>query len=240
MTTTAPKTATTPSVRLPGVLALLAGVTDVTSWILLGGLFTAHVTGNLVLVAADIVTGSAPHLVTVLALPAFLITTVAATAVARKLAGNDRRMQRTLLGAQAVLLAGAAVLSFVGHASASPQGGLALAIGLCAVCAMATQNAYLHLAWPKAPSTAVMTGNLVVATIALFDLISSRAGTTTALSRWKDTWPLLAGFVGGCFIGAAASMLFGDHAAVVPAILAIAIFAITTRTARTSTTSRRS
>ena len=217
-------TDTKASVKLPGVLALLAGITDVTSWILLGGLFTAHVTGNLVVVAADIVTGAQPHLAAVLALPVFVVTVVAATAVARRLAGRDGRMQRLLLGAQALLLVAAAVLSFTGTASASPEGGLALAIGLCAVCAMATQNAYLHLAYPKAPTTAVMTGNLVVAIIAVFDLVASRGTSATALNRWKDTRPLLVGFIGGCLIGALASSLFGDHAAVVPATLAVAVF----------------
>ena len=55
------QTPTPLGVRIPAVLALLAGITDVTSWILLGGLFTAHVTGNLVLVAADSVTGTTPR-----------------------------------------------------------------------------------------------------------------------------------------------------------------------------------
>jgi uncharacterized membrane protein YoaK (UPF0700 family) len=225
MTAASPETVTRPTAKLPGILALLAGITDVTSWILLGGLFTAHVTGNLVLVTADVVTGEQPHLAAVLALPVFLVTTVVATAMTRRLAGRDARMQQLLLGAQAVLLVVAAALSFTGKASASPQGGLALAIGLCAVCAMATQNTYLHLASPKAPSTAVMTGNLVVATIAVFDLVTSPGKSATALARWKETWPLLAGFIGGCFVGAAASTVFGDHAAVVPAVLAVAVFA---------------
>jgi len=230
MTTVGP-VVTTPrsAVRLPGVLALLAGITDVTSWILLGGLFTAHVTGNLVLVAADVVSGTPPRLAAVLALPVFLVTTVVATAVSRRLADRDARVQRLMLGAQALLLVVAAGLSFAGRASADPQGGLALTIGLCAVCAMATQNAYLHLASPKAPSTAVMTGNLVVATIALFDLVASRGTSPTALAHWKDTWPLLAGFIGGCLVGAVASTLFGDHAAVVPAVLAVGIFGVTAR-----------
>lgn len=224
-TATASRTTLLPAVAMPGVLALVAGVTDVTSWILLGGFFTAHVTGNLVLIAADVVSGTPPHLASVLALPVFVVTTVVATAVARRSAGHDGAIRRMLLGAQALLLVAAAALSFTGTASASPQSALALMIGLLAVCAMAFQNAYLHLALPKAPSTAVMTGNLVVATIAAYDLVVSRGRSTTALDRWKQTWPLLAGFVGGCLVGAAASRLLGDHAAVVPAVLAVAVAA---------------
>jgi len=219
------QTPTPLGVRIPAVLALLAGITDVTSWILLGGLFTAHVTGNLVLVAADSVTGTTPHMAAVLALPLFVVTTIVVTAIARKLAGHDRSITRILLGSQALLLVIAAALSFAGHASADPQDGLALAIGLFAVSAMAVQNAYLHLAYPKAPSTAVMTGNLVMATIAAFDLIASRGAAATARDHWRDTWPLLAGFIGGCFVGAASSTMFGDHAALVPAIVGVAVFA---------------
>ena len=215
------------TVRLPAALSFIAGVTDVTSWLLLGGLFTAHITGNLVVLAADAVTRTPPHLAAVLALPAFVVITVLATRVARRFGEHRARTRRALLGAQAVLLVAAAVLSFAGEASSAPNGSLAPAIGLCAVCAMASQNAYLHLVPAKAYTTAVMTGNLVAATIAGADLLASRGASPEARARWSGSWPLLAGFVGGCLVGAAASTLFGDHAAVVPAVLAAALFCAT-------------
>lgn len=215
------------AVRLPAALSLISGVTDVTSWLLLGGLFTAHITGNLVVLAADAVTGTAPHLAAVLALPAFVVVTVLATWAARRFAGHRARTRNTLLGAQAVLLVAAAGLSFVGHASANPDGALAVLIGICAVGAMAAQNAYLHLVPTKVFTTAVMTGNLVAATIAGTDLVTSHGRSPAARARWNESWPLLAGFVGGCLIGAGASTAFGDHAAVVPALLAVVLFGAT-------------
>ena len=39
---------------LPGVLSLTAGSMDVIGFLGLGGLFTAHITGNLVIVAARV------------------------------------------------------------------------------------------------------------------------------------------------------------------------------------------
>src|SRR6202453_827649 len=42
---------------LPAVLSLTAGSVDVISFRLLGGLFTAHITGNLVILASHIVNG---------------------------------------------------------------------------------------------------------------------------------------------------------------------------------------
>lgn len=217
------RTTTRASIRLPTVLALLAGVTDVTSWILLGGLFTAHITGNLVVLAANIVTGTPPRFAAVLALPVFILAVIVATTIARRFAAQRERTRNVLLGAQAVFLFAAAAVSFTTHASANPDAPLAVLIGMCAVAAMAMQNSYLHLVPKTAPSTGVMTGNLVTTVIATVDLVTTRGGSANALSRLKASAPLLAGFVLGCLLGSAASALFGDQAAVVPAVLATAI-----------------
>ena len=225
MTATDAATATARStIRLPAILALLAGVTDVTSWILLGGLFTAHITGNLVVLAANLVSGTPPRLAAVLALPVFILTAVVATLCARHFGERKERTSAVLLGAQAILLAAAGILSFTTTASAAPDAPLSVLIGLCAVAAMATQNSFLHLVPARAPSTAVMTGNLVSAVIAAVDLVRARGRSSTAMASWISSWPLLAGFVLGCLVGAGASTFFGDHAAVVPAVVAIAVF----------------
>ena len=220
--------ASTTSIALPAALSLIAGVTDVTSWLLLGGFFSAHVTGNLVVVAADVVTGRAPNLAAVLAIPVFILTTAAATVVARSLAERGRASGVTLvlLGAQSLLLVAAATLSFTARASADPSAPIAIVIGLCAVCAMAAQTAYLHLVPPKAASTGVMTGNLVAATVALVDLVLRGGRAVDARGQWRATWPLLAGFVGGCLVGAAGASAFSDRAAVIPAALATILFAV--------------
>jgi uncharacterized membrane protein YoaK (UPF0700 family) len=210
-------------IRLPAILALLAGVTDVTSWILLGGLFTAHITGNLVVLAANLVSGTPPRLAAVLALPVFVLVAIVATVATRRFGSRRERSRNVLLGAQALLLVAAAVLSFTTRASADPDAPVAVLIGMCAVAAMAMQNSYLHLVPSHAPSTAVMTGNLVTAVIAAVDLATSAGRATAARARWTSSWPLLAGFVVGCLAGAAASTLLGDHAAVVPAIIAVVV-----------------
>ena len=225
------------TVALPAALSLLAGVTDVTSWLLLGGFFSAHVTGNLVVIAADVVSGRAPGIAALLAIPVFVVTAATATVVSRRLVlrgASARTVTTTLLGAQAALLVAAAALSFVTRASQDPTRPLAVVIGLCAVCAMATQNAFLHLVPPKAASTAVMTGNLVAGTIALVDLALSGGASDSARARWLDAWPLLAGFVGGCLIGAAGAVAFSDRAALTPALLSCILFAVVVSTHSTS------
>ncbi len=203
-------------------LSVIAGITDVTSWLLLGGFFSAHVTGNVVVLAADAVDGRAPDVASLLAIPVFVAVAAIATLVTGRVGGDDRRRTSVLLGAQAVLLAAAAVLSFTTSASDAPAAPLAVVIGLCAVAAMAAQNTYLHLVHGMSFTTAVMTGNLVTATVS--GITSLRDPSDLASRRrWNDTWPIVAGFIVGCLVGAAAAGLLSDRAAVVPAVLAIAL-----------------
>jgi uncharacterized membrane protein YoaK (UPF0700 family) len=205
-------------------LSVIAGVTDVTSWLLLGGFFSAHVTGNLVVLAADAVDGHRPTLAAILAIPVFVVVAALATAISARSRGSQRMIAIWLLAVQAVLLCAAGGLSFLTVASADPTTPLAVGIGLLAVAAMAAQNAYLHLTPGPAATTAVMTGNLVTATVSGVQAALSRGADKAALARWKASRSLIVGFVVGCVVGAAAATSIRDHAAVVPAVLAVALF----------------
>src|ERR1700722_11947830 len=57
---------------LPGVLSVVAGSVDVISFLGLGGLFAAHITGNLVVLAAHVATGRAASLASILSVPVFI------------------------------------------------------------------------------------------------------------------------------------------------------------------------
>src|ERR1700675_2319449 len=58
---------------LPAVLSLTAGSVDVISFLGLGGLFTAHITGNLVILASHIVNGGEAPVGPQLSVPAFMV-----------------------------------------------------------------------------------------------------------------------------------------------------------------------
>ena len=69
---------------LPFVLSGIAGCTDVISFLGLGGLFTAHITGNLVILAAHVVSGEPAQVALMLSVPVFM----AALALTRLLVGG--------------------------------------------------------------------------------------------------------------------------------------------------------
>src|ERR1700686_985582 len=58
---------------LPAVLSLTAGSVDVISFLGLGGLFTAHITGNLVILASHIVNGGEAPVAPMLSVPGFMV-----------------------------------------------------------------------------------------------------------------------------------------------------------------------
>jgi uncharacterized membrane protein YoaK (UPF0700 family) len=198
---------------------------DVMGWLKLGGLFTAHITGNLVVMAADAVRSVQPNPASVLAVPVFVIGVAAASRLCRP----DGWGERSLLFVQATLLACVLGLAIVTHPSEAPHGIWANAVGMLAVMAMAVQNAMLHLTHRSAPTAAVMTGNIVVATLSLLDLLAHEGNPVRARAQWRSTWPTLTGFIVGCLLGALATAFLGDAAWLVPTAVAFGILGLANR-----------
>jgi len=206
--------------RLPPLLSVIAGMVDVIGFLSLG-LFTAHVTGNLVVMAALLVRGGPPNMVQVLSVPVFVIAVAAVWRIAKALKRRGPALARPLLLIQFLLLACVLILSVIHGPAVNPRGRISVVIAMIAVSAMACQFALLRLSVPGAPSTAVMTGNLTNATLSLLDTLSrSQPLTEDANERLKKTSKLVVGFFAGCIAGAAAVSWLGDWAWLPAVILA--------------------
>jgi uncharacterized membrane protein YoaK (UPF0700 family) len=210
-------------------LSFIAGLVDVTSFILLNGLFAAHVTGNIVVMAADVALDRPVRLATALAVGVFIAVTAAFTAAVDISRREPYRWTQPFLWLQFALLTATAVAAPVLGRMAWDRAGVEILLAVLAVAAMACQNALLHLTFRRAPSTAVMTGNIVAATVALVGLAldgSRRRRGAPGSGGWADgtvgehvrtpstdrdrtdwhaLWPLLLGFTVGCLSGALAS-----------------------------------
>lgn len=213
--------------RLPPLLSVIAGMVDLTGFFTLGNLFTAHVTGNLVLAAAAAVHGGPVKLVTLLAIPVFMLALAAVWLVARALDRSGAALVQPLLLLQFLLLAAVLIFSVLTAPSAAPHGLAAGIAAMIAVSAMAAQYALLRLALPGAISTAVMTGNLTNTVLALMDTFFTRrpllAGDAVRLRR---SGHLLVGFLVGCMVAAAAVSVSADWAWLLPVALAAVAIAV--------------
>jgi uncharacterized membrane protein YoaK (UPF0700 family) len=214
--------------RLPPLLSVIAGMVDLTGFFTLGNIFTAHVTGNLVVAAAVAVRGGPLNSAQALAIPVFMLALVAVWLIARASNRRGPALARLLLVVQFLLLDAVLVFSVITKPSASPHGLMAGIAVMIAVSAMACQYAVLRLAIPGAISTAVMTGNLTNTVLSLMDTMSKRHLLMAVdAGRLKRSLHLLVGFLLGCIMAAAAVSLLRDWAWSFP--VALAAVAITVR-----------
>jgi uncharacterized membrane protein YoaK (UPF0700 family) len=200
---------------------------DLTGFFSLGHVFTAHVTGNLVVVAAATVHAGAFNLVQALAIPVFMLALAAAWLIARASSLHGPSLTRLLLLIQFLLLGAVLIFSVTTEPSANPHGLMAGIAVMIAVCAMAFQYALLRLALPNAVSTAVMTGNLTNTVLSLMEMLSpQRPLMTVDRGRLKRSLHLLIGFLVGCLVAAAAISTLGEWAWSIPTVLAALAIAV--------------
>src|SRR6267378_6739912 len=213
--------------RLPPLLSVIAGMVDLTGFFTLGNIFTAHVTGNLVVIAAKAVRGGPLNLAQTLSVPVFILAVAAVWLLDRASGRRGPALTRLLLLVQFLLLTGILILSVITKPSANPHGLMAGIAVMMAVSAMACQFALFRLALPGGISTAVMTGNLTNTVLSLMDILSHRGLLMTAdAGRLKRSLHLLFGFLVGCIVAAAAISLLADWAWSLPVALAAVAVAL--------------
>jgi len=213
--------------RLPPLLSVIAGMVDLIGFFTLGSIFTAHVTGNLVLAAAAAVRGGPWNLAQALAIPVFGLAVAAAWLIARASSLHGVALTRLFLVIQFLLLLAVLAFSVTTVPSANPHGLMAGIAVMVAVCAMAFQYALMRLALPKVVSTAVMTGNLTNTVLSLMELLSPQQPLMPVdRGRLKSSLRLLIGFLVGCIVAAVAISVLGDWAWSIPTILAALAIAV--------------
>jgi uncharacterized membrane protein YoaK (UPF0700 family) len=210
------------------VLSVIAGSTDVISFVGLGGLFTAHITGNLVILAAHVISGQPAQVALMLSVPVFIV----ALALARLLVGGLESIGIAsllpMLLLQFLLLAGFFVVCVATGSGIDPAAANAIFAGMLGVSAMAVQNALVQVSIKGAPSTAVMTTNVTRFTMDFGEILLGRDPEQVARSRRraKQTWPAIVGFTVGCGVGAACEAIVGLWSLGLPTALALVAMAM--------------
>jgi uncharacterized membrane protein YoaK (UPF0700 family) len=208
---------------LPALLSLIAGSVDVISFLGLNGLFVSHITGNLVILAVQIVNADKAPLALILSVPVFIIVLGLTKLLVYQLDKLGWRSLPSLLSLQLLFLAGFLLLGVSHGSHIDPYAPTAILAGMFGVSAMAVQNALVQLSLKGAPATAVMTTNVTrfVLHAGTALLNSNPTAATEARMQAKAIWPAIAGFIIGCAAGAIYEAEFGLWALILPASLAL-------------------
>ncbi|MGV8937383.1 MAG: DUF1275 family protein [Allorhizobium sp.] len=212
--------------HLAVVLSFIAGYVDTMGFLVLAGLFTAHVTGNFVTLGAALVLGNGGGLAKLLALPVFcLVVLLVGVLMLRMTQGRVEKI-RLLMVAQLLLLVAAAVMA-INHGM--PQTGdqyAQLTIGMTLVTAMASQNALHRVHLGKMPPTTLMTGTTTQIMLDAAELLNGSVGEhrSAAIGRMKRMIANLAAFALGCAAAAIALAILGIWCFAIPPLVQIGAF----------------
>lgn len=180
-------------------LSFVAGFVDTVGFIALFGLFTAHVTGNFVLLGAGLAGQSAGVVTKLLALPIFILVVALVTVAVRRAEAAGRNLAFPVILAQVALLF---LFMLAGISTAPfdhPDTLDAALTGLTGVAAMSVQNAAGRLTQLGTPTT-VMTGNVTQAVIDAVDML--RGDEKGDGARIRSLVAAVIGFAAGALSGA--------------------------------------
>ena len=184
-------------------LTALAGYVDTLGFIALFGLFTAHVTGNFVLIGKELAEPGWSILMKMLAFLAFMLAVAWARLWSRRLERQQRSEVAALLTLQAVLL-----LVFMVAGLMIPNGArevpASFVAAIAGAAAMGLQNAQGRMQLASLVPMTVMTGNVTQLVIDLVDGCSTHAEAASARARARRFLPPILGFAGGAMAGALA------------------------------------
>lgn len=199
------------------LLAFVVGFVDTAAFVHMGGLFVAHVTGNVVLLGATLAGaqefGARPGAVTLqlLTFPVFFGAVALAAVIASAASARGRDFGRILLWFAAITMVMAAALPLLGRGY-DPVSSLAL------VASMGVLNCVHRIDGRVGPPFTVMTGNATALAVALV----RRMGLAARLETVRGSGVvllLLLGFLIGAAAGAVGALRFGLLANALPALL---------------------
>jgi uncharacterized membrane protein YoaK (UPF0700 family) len=187
-------------------LSFVAGFVDTFGFVALFSLFTAHVTGNFVLIGSEFARSGPGVVAKLLALPVFMATVAAVCSIVRAYERAARPVLTSLLILQAVLLGAFMAAGVVRGPFTDADAVDAVITGLIGVAAMAVQNAGARLAFPALVPTTVMTGNVTQFVIDGVDALSSASTDVRAAARGrlKRFVPALLPFAVAAIVGGVA------------------------------------
>lgn len=183
-------------------LAFVAGWVDTVGFVALFGLFTAHVTGNFVLIGSELARATGSVLLKLLAFPAFIVAVAATRVLVLRLEARRRPVLPVLLAFECLLLAAFMAAGRAATPLLDAGAPFAMTAGLLGAAAMGVQNAAARLVLTNLVPTTVMTGNVTQLVIDVVDLARGAGDSALRARARRFVTPIVAfaiGTIGGAF-----------------------------------------
>jgi uncharacterized membrane protein YoaK (UPF0700 family) len=213
------------------LLALVAGFCDTATFIHMGGVFSAHVTGNFVLFAAALAQGvQGDDYLKIMTFPVFICGVAVAMLIAGRKTSPRRKVKRILLMMTLLLLVAATLALTGNHELPGVQpGNDDVLITMLVVTAMAMQNS-IHR-FIKGPMTTVMTGTVMNTTARFISrhVLHIEADPQQAPAPQVKPLMMIAAFAIGCLIAGFLTVRFGLASIIMPAGLLCLVTALELR-----------
>jgi uncharacterized membrane protein YoaK (UPF0700 family) len=189
---------------LSALLSFNGGFVDTAGFLGLQGLFTAHVTGNFVTLAAALVLGTHGAIAKLLALPEFVLVVALTRIGGTALRAAGLPALPVLLAVKVCFLLAFFILAVALGPFPDSDAPAALLTGFAGVAGMAIQNAVQRVHFASIPPTTLMTGNTTQAVLDAVDLIRGVEpdNAPAVRARFPRTLRGIIWFAGGCAVAA--------------------------------------
>jgi uncharacterized membrane protein YoaK (UPF0700 family) len=206
------------------LLSFNGGFVDTAGFLGLQGLFTAHVTGNFVTLAAALVLGTHGVVAKLIALPEFVLVVALARIAGTALRAKGKSALPILLVAKVCFLLAFFVLAVSFGPFPDSDAPVALLTGFAGIAGMAIQNAVQRVHFASIPPTTLMTGNTTQAVLDAVDLIGGTAGDNAPAVRTRFTRMLrgIICFALGCAVAALLYYWIGFWCLALPVVVGAA------------------
>lgn len=198
------------------VLTIIAGYCDTITFVAADKIFSAHVTGNFIVFAYQLVKGSdADAWIKLLSFPVFMLAVIVGGWIAARFINKH-----FVLCCEGLILILAGIMAYLlGYIADAAITWPMYLVTMTIVFAMGLQNAYGKLfAKETYGPTTMMTGNTAQFALDIRSYVVSGLRNADFLSAIGKSCITLGGFLTGCFLGAYIGKLFGLAGVVAPGI----------------------
>jgi uncharacterized membrane protein YoaK (UPF0700 family) len=200
------------------LLTCIAGFCDTLTFVAADTLFSAHVTGNFIVFAYQVINGNDVYAwIKLLTFPIFIISVICGGYIASK-----SSMKYRILFWEGCILTLSGILAIGFHYLKMDTLWTMYIVAMLIVFAMGLQNAFGKIFSKETHGpTTMMTGNVTQAALDIGILLKSKFKDSNSQLSFKKQFVTIGGFLSGCFLGAIAGKNWGLIPVLIPGIFMI-------------------